>query len=54
MRVRIELLDVYCHNTEDVTGADTFYLVGGVSDGRQSQPVLTNRVWINDGQTRSG
>lgn len=52
MRVRIELLDVYCHNTEDVTGADTLYLAGGVSDGKQFQPVLTNRMWINDRQTR--
>ncbi|HEY9877289.1 MAG TPA: hypothetical protein V6D29_02480 [Leptolyngbyaceae cyanobacterium] len=52
MRVRIELLDVYCHNTEDLTGADALYLVGGVSDGRQSQPVLTHRIEINDGQTR--
>jgi hypothetical protein len=52
MRVRIELLDVYCRDTEDVTGADTLYLTGGVSDGRQIQPVLTNRVWINNRQTR--
>ncbi len=53
MRVRIELVEVLCRDTEDVTGADTLYLVGGVSDGRQTQPVLTNRLWINNNQTRS-
>ena len=53
MRVRIELVEVLCRDTEDVTGADTLYLVGGVSDGRQTQSVLTNRLWINNNQTRS-
>ncbi len=38
MRVRIELLDVVCRDTEDVTGADTLYLVGGASDGIQQRP----------------
>jgi hypothetical protein len=46
MRVRIELLDVFCHDTEDVTGADTLYLVGGASDGIRTQSFVTNRIWI--------
>ena len=29
-RIRVELGDVFCGNTEDVTGADEFYLVGAV------------------------
>lgn len=52
MRVRIELLDVLCRDSEDVTGADTLYLAGGVSDGRQLRPVLTSRLWISSKQTR--
>ena len=53
MRVRIELLDVFCQDTEDVTGADTLYLVGGASDGIRTQSFLTNRIWINNGQNRA-
>jgi len=53
MRVRIELLDVVCRDTEDVTGADTLYLVGGASDGIQQRPVITSRMWINTGQIRA-
>ncbi|MBD1909376.1 MULTISPECIES: MIR domain-containing protein [unclassified Leptolyngbya] len=53
MRVRIEFLDVTCRDSEDVTGADTLYIVGGASDGgRQLQPVLTSRLWLQGGQTR--
>lgn len=53
-RVRIELVDVVCRDTEDVTGADDFYLVGGVStsDGKQVRDVLTAPLHINDGQRK--
>jgi hypothetical protein len=33
-QVRIELLNVSCGNTEDITGADHFYIVGALSDGK--------------------
>ena len=54
-KVRIELLDVHCADTEDVTGKDEFYLVGSVVDtkGSNAVPILIPPVSINDGQTRS-
>jgi hypothetical protein len=51
-QVRIELLDVKCGNTEDVTGADEFYIAGALSDGNNTQAALTAPFDINDGQTR--
>ncbi|HEY9674757.1 MAG TPA: hypothetical protein V6D11_25180 [Waterburya sp.] len=50
--VRIELLDVKCGNTEDVTGADEFYIVGALSDGTNTKAALTSPMDINDGQTK--
>lgn len=53
MRVRIELLDVLCRDPEDVmAGGDELYLVGGVSDGVQSRPVLTSPMTIGSNQRR--
>ncbi|MGB3767806.1 MAG: hypothetical protein WA947_14715 [Phormidesmis sp.] len=54
-RVFIKLLDVHCRDTEDVTGADEFYLIGSVSDSKSQQPkpILTPPVSVNDGQTKS-
>jgi hypothetical protein len=52
-QVRIELLDVKCGNTEDVTGADEFYIVGAMSDGTNTKAALTSPISINDGQTKS-
>ena len=50
--VKVNLVDLYCADTEDVTGADTVYLVGGVTDGSTTKAVLTRPMWINDGQTK--
>ena len=52
-QVRIELLDVKCGNTEDVTGADEFYIVGALSDGTNTNAALTSPISINDRQTKS-
>jgi hypothetical protein len=52
-QVRIELLDVKCGNTEDITGADHFYIVGALSDGTNTKAALTTPIRINDGQTKS-
>ncbi len=52
-QVRIELLNVKCGNTEDVTGADEFYIVGALSDGTNTNAALTSPISINDGQTKS-
>ena len=54
-QVRIELLDVKCGNTEDVTGEDEFYIVGALSDGisTNTKGVLTTPIGINDGQTKT-
>lgn len=54
--VRVELLDVICHNTEDagwVGSHDEFYIAGTVTGGTTSRPVLTQKISIDDGQTRS-
>ena len=54
-RVVIQLLDVHCRDTEDVTGADEFYLIGSVIDSKSNsgKPILTSPVSVNDGETKS-
>ena len=60
--VTIELIDVYCGNTEDVTGKDEFYILGGVTvfdtntstkDPSLATPILTKPVSINNRETKS-
>jgi hypothetical protein len=53
-RIRVELLDVHCNDTEDWTGADTLYVAGAAvrSDGQGGTPVLVPPIWINDGETK--
>ena len=54
-KVRVELIDVYCRDTEDVTGADEFYLVGAVAtnEGKPSVgAILTKPRSINDKQRK--
>ena len=50
--IRIELLRVYCGNTEDTTGADEFYVVGALTDGTSSKGALTSPISINDNQEK--
>lgn len=52
-KVRIELVDVYCGDTEDVTGADDFYLVGALVGAGQTKAILTTPIKINDRQRKS-
>ncbi|MBD1823117.1 hypothetical protein H6F51_11580 [Cyanobacteria bacterium FACHB-DQ100] len=52
-RIRVVLQDVTCYDTEDVTGADEFYLTGAVSDGGNSAGVLTRPISVNDKQTKA-
>jgi hypothetical protein len=54
-QVKIELINVYCGNTEDVTGADEFYIVGALTDGTaaNTKAALTSPISINDGQTKT-
>ncbi len=53
-QVRVELLNVSCGNTEDVTGGDEFYIVGALSDGTNTNTkgVLISKMDINDGQNK--
>ena len=51
-KLRIELVDVYCGDTEDITGADDFYLVGALAGGGTTKPILTRPIKINDKQTK--
>ena len=55
-RMRVEIQSVYCGRpeyTEDVTGADEFYLTGAVTDGKTTSAVLTRPISINDGETKN-
>ncbi len=51
-RIQVVLESVVCSDTEDVTGGDEFYLTGAVSDGENSNGVLTRPISINAGQTK--
>ncbi|MEG4962505.1 MULTISPECIES: hypothetical protein [unclassified Microcoleus] len=51
--MKIELIDVYCRDTEDVTGADEFYLVGALAGGTVVKPILTKPISINDKQRKT-
>jgi hypothetical protein len=51
--MKIELIDVYCRDTEDVTGADEFYLVGALAGGTVVKPILTKPININDKQRKT-
>jgi len=53
VRMKIELIDVYCRDTEDVTGADEFYLVGALAGGTVVKPILTKPIRINDDQRKT-
>ena len=52
-KIKIELVDVYCGNTEDVTGADEFYLVGALVGGGVVKSILTMPININDKQRKT-
>ncbi len=53
VRMKIELIDVYCGITEDRTGADEFYLLGALAGGTVVKPILTKPISINDKQTKT-
>lgn len=52
-KLKVELVDVYCRDTEDVTGADDFYLIGGLVGGQTTKAILTTPIKINDKQKKS-
>ena len=52
-KIKIELIDVKCRDTEDVTGADHFYLVGALVGGTVVKPILTKPIKINDDQRKT-
>ena len=52
-RVRVELIDIHCRDTEDVIKNDEFFLIGTLAAGFDTKEVLTRPIKINDGQTRS-
>jgi hypothetical protein len=55
VRIRVELVNVKCGDTEDVTGADHFYVVSALSGGTKetSNSFITKHFRINDGQTKT-
>jgi hypothetical protein len=54
-RILVQLADVTCWNTEDIQGADEFYIIGSIIASFDQQkiirPVLTRPLSINDNQT---
>lgn len=54
-RIRVELAYVTCRDTEDVTGADEFYIAGVVitDNANLRKGILTTPISINDGQTKT-
>lgn len=51
--VRIELVDVTCARTEDLTGRDHFFVAGGLLLGSVEAAVATNPTPINDTETNA-
>ncbi|MEG4301188.1 hypothetical protein [Microcoleus sp. D3_18a_C4] len=52
-KLKIELIDVFCGNTEDITGADDFYLLGALVGGEVTKVIATRPIKINDKQTKT-
>ncbi|MFD8197568.1 glycine zipper domain-containing protein [Streptomyces wuyuanensis] len=54
--VRIALKSVTCRDTEDLTGADEFYVAGGAGtgslSGHKSKAILTKPIDINTNETK--
>src|SRR4051794_9547532 len=53
VKIRVELIDVYCDNTEDVTGPDEFYLVASLKGGTANKPSITKPFDINDKKSKN-
>ena len=53
VKVRVELIDIHCDDTEDVTGADEFYVVASLKGGAVNKPSITKPIDINDKQTKN-
>jgi hypothetical protein len=54
VRIRIDVVDVSCRGTEDVTGADELYLMGvAVPQTGDARGILTGTLSVNDGETKS-
>ncbi|PSB29180.1 hypothetical protein C7B69_09445 [filamentous cyanobacterium Phorm 46] len=51
--LKIELIDVTCRDTEDITGADDFYLMGALAGGAVTKAILTRPIKINNRQTKT-
>ncbi len=51
-KVKIQLVNVQCKDTEDVTGADELYLVGALVGGTTTKAILTTPMSINDGEVK--
>jgi hypothetical protein len=55
VKVRIELIDLHCNhdkNTEDILGADEFYVTSKLVSGPVSKDVITKPFDINTDQTK--
>ena len=60
-RIKVELVDVYCTDTEDLIDGDEFYIVGAVGsysklgakfDNLKVRPVLTKPIKISKDQQK--
>ena len=51
-KLKIELVDVYCDNTEDIFMRDDFYLVGALAGGETTKAILTRPIKIFGRETK--
>ena len=52
-RIQVNLQEVVCFDPEEITGSgDEFYLIGAVSDGEQTEGVVTVPIQIDSNETK--
>lgn len=49
----LQLVDVKCYDTEDVTGDDELYFIGAFTSAADGDGLMSKVIHINDGETRS-
>ncbi|TNV71531.1 hypothetical protein FGO68_gene14391 [Halteria grandinella] len=50
--VRIELVEIWCDNTEDVLGGDEFFVTSALKNEGLVKTTVTKPIDINDGETK--
>lgn len=55
VEILVELIEIQCGNTEDVTGADEFYILSAFTGGTiaSANSAITRPIAINDGESKA-